>query len=265
MTDTNSCIYYGDVVHQRMRPKPHRLRYKVFSLLLDLDDLENLSAKSKLLSYNRRTFYSIHDKDHGYGKNINEWIHHELEVADLSDCSNKILMLCYPRILGYVFNPLTVFFCYRKNSTLGAIIYEVHNTFKERHCYVLPVAKDKKIIIKQQCLKDFYVSPFVPDSCIYNFSVQAPERKVSVVINDEDKDGLLLVASFAGVKGPLNDRALLRTIINYPLMTIKVIMGIHFEAVKLIIKRAPFFPHKKYEEQQVHATNSLKPLRQFRR
>jgi len=249
VTDPISSIYYGDVVHRRLRPKPHRLRYKVFSLLLDLDDLENLTAKSKLLSYNRRTFYSIHDKDHGYGKNINEWIRHELEEANLSDCSNKILMLCYPRILGYVFNPLTVFFCYRKNSTLGAIIYEVHNTFKERHCYVLPVAKNQKKTIKQQCLKDFYVSPFIPDSCIYNFSVQAPEKTVSIVINDEDKDGLLLVASFAGVKGPLNDGALLRTIINYPLMTLKVIMGIHFEAIKLIVKRAPFFPHKPYINQ----------------
>ena len=136
MTDINSSIYYGEVVHQRLRPKPHRLSYKVFSLLLDLDELENLSVKSKLISYNGRTFYSINDKDHGYGKGIKDWVYNELEEANLFDCSNKILMLCYPRILGYVFNPLTVFFCYKDNNKLGAIIYEVHNTLflQRRNC-----------------------------------------------------------------------------------------------------------------------------------
>jgi DUF1365 family protein len=265
VTDTKSSIYYGEVVHHRFRPKTHRLRYKVFSLLLDIDELEDLAKRSKLLSYNQRAFYSIHDKDHGYGENISDWIRNELKEAGLSNCSTTIQMLCYPRILGYVFNPLTVFFCYRKNAELGAIVYEVHNTFKERHCYVLPVAEHSTKIIKQRCTKDFYVSPFVPDSCTYNFLVQAPQNKVSVVIKDEDKDGLLLVASFAGVKGSLNDHALLKTIISYPLMTFKVIIGIHFEALKLIIKRAPFFPHKRYVKQQFQPKNSLKPLRQFRR
>jgi DUF1365 family protein len=260
-----SHIYYGDVVHHRLRPKVHRLRYKVFSLLLDLDELENIAANSKLLSYNRRGFYSIHDKDHGHGNNISDWVHYELKEAGLSDCSDTIQMLCYPRILGYVFNPLTVFFCYRMNAKLGAILYEVHNTFKERHCYVLPVTEDPTQIIKQKCIKDFYVSPFVPDSCTYNFLVQPPQKKVSVVIKDEDKDGLLLVASFAGVRGSLSDRALLKTITSYPLMTLKVIIGIYYEALKLIIKRTPFFPHKKYTKHQVQPNNSLKPLRQFRR
>ena len=265
MLSIKSNIYYGDVVHHRLRPKVHRLRYKVFSLLLDLDELENITATSKLLSYNRPGLYSIHDKDHGYGNNISDWVQYELKEAGLSDCSDTIKMLCYPRILGYVFNPLTVFFCYRKNAELGAILYEVHNTFKERHCYVLPVTEDPKKIIKQKCIKDFYVSPFVPDSCSYNFLIQPPKKKVSVVIKDEDKDGLLLVASFAGVRGSLNDRALLKTITSYPLMTIKVIVGIHFEALKLIIKRTPFFPHKRYIKHQVQPNNSLNPLRQFRR
>ena len=265
VTNINSTIYYGKVVHQRFRPKPHSLSYKVFSLLLDLDELESISEKSKLLSYNRRTFYSINDKDHGYGKNLREWVCHELEEADLIDCSNKILMLCYPRILGYVFNPLTVFFCYRKNNILGAIIYEVHNTFLERHCYVLPVNEYNKNLVQQKCKKNFYVSPFIPDDCTYNFSVQVPKKNISVVIRDEDKDGLLLTAGFTGHRGKLNDRALLRTIITYPLMTLKVILGIHIEAIKLILKRAPYFPHKKYPKQSVQEKTPLKPLRQYRK
>ena len=265
MTDINSSIYYGEVVHQRLRPKPHRLSYKVFSLLLDLDELEKLSVKSKLISYNGRTFYSINDKDHGYGKGIKDWVYNELEEANLFDCSNKILMLCYPRILGYVFNPLTVFFCYKDNNKLGAIIYEVHNTFRERHCYVLPVVGNHKNVITQTCKKEFYVSPFIPDSCNYNFFVQAPGKNISVVIKDEDEDGLLLIAGFSGQKGQLNDRALLRTMVTYPLMTLKVILGIHIEAIKLFIKRAPYFPHKKYPKQGVHVKGTLKPLRQYRK
>ena len=261
MSNIKSSIYRGSVVHQRIRPRRHRLKYKVFSLLIDLDELENLGKQYKLLSYNRHTFYSIRDEDHGYGQNIKEWIKQELQHAGYSDSNHQIQMLCYPRILGYVFNPLTVFFCYRKNGTLGSIIYEVHNTFHERHCYVLAVNDIPKSIIKQQCNKQFYVSPFIKDACNYNFRVQAPGGKVSVVIREEDEDGLLFAASFAGVKIPLTDKTLMQTILNYPLMTIKVILGIHYEAIKLIIKRIPFFAHKPYENKSLDPENSFTPLR----
>ena len=256
-----SFIYYGDVVHKRMRPKQHKLRYRVFSLLLDIDDLESLNENYKLLSYNRRTVYSIRDEDHGYGENISNWVQQELTAAGLSDSSKKVWMLCYPRILGYVFNPLTVFFCYRDNGSLGAILYEVHNTFNERHCYVLPVKENKPELIEQNCQKNFYVSPFVPADCSYRFLVREPKEKVSVIIEDKDSEGLLLVASFSGVKGQLNDRALLKTIFSYPLMSLKVIIGIHYEAIKLRFKGAPFFPHEPYKKQN---KNPTKPLRQYK-
>jgi hypothetical protein len=265
VTDIKSSIYCGEVVHQRLRPRAHRLSYKVFTLLLDIDELEFLSLKYKFISYNGRTIYSINDKDHGYGGNIKEWVRNELAEAQLSKFSDKIMMLCYPRIFGYVFNPLTVFFCYSDTNILGAIIYEVHNTFKERHCYVLPVNNNDKKLIKQKCEKNFYVSPFIPDTCTYNFSVKAPEENVSVFIEDADKDGLLLTAGFSGKRGELNDRALLKTIIVYPLMTLKVIIGIHFEAIKLIMKRAPYFPHNRYLKKPACSKTSSKPLRQYRK
>jgi DUF1365 family protein len=261
MSNLNSSIYRGHVVHQRMRPTRHRLRYRVFSLLLDLDDLDKLEKQFRFLSYNRRTFYSIRDEDHGYGENIKKWIIQELHKADLGESACKIQMLCYPRILGYIFNPLTVFFCYRKNGVLGAIIYEVHNTFKERHCYVLAVNNVPKSIIKQHCNKQFYVSPFIDDACKYNFRIQAPGKKVSVVIREEDEEGLLLAASFAGVKVPLTDKNLIQTVLNYPLMTIKVIIGIHYEAIKLIFKRVPMFTHTPHAQKSMHSVNTLTPLR----
>ena len=151
--------------------------------------------------------------------------------------------------------------CYRKNGVLGAIIYEVHNTFKERHCYVLAVNNVPKSIIKQHCNKQFYVSPFIDDACKYNFRIQAPGKKVSVVIREEDEEGLLLAASFAGVKVPLTDKNLIQTVLNYPLMTIKVIIGIHYEAIKLIFKRVPMFTHTPHAQKSMHSVNTLTPLR----
>ena len=252
----SSGIYRGAVVHERLRPRRHRLKYNVFSLLLDLDELESLSSRLKMLSYNRWGLYSIHDKDHGDSKNLRNWVRQELGENKLSDCCDKVFMLCYPRILGYVFNPLTVYFCYRKNGALGAIIYEVHNTYKERHSYVLAVGPIQNAIVKQRCAKDFYVSPFIPKNCTYNFKIHEPGDKVRVVIREEDADGLLLVAAFSGSYQPLSDYALVRTALRYPLMTLKVMAAIHVEAFKLFIKKMPYFAHHPIQSKTSSAANS---------
>lgn len=237
-TDTSSRtngIYCGFVVHERMRPRRHRLKYSVFSLLLDVDTLSDLSKNSRLLGYNRRAFFSIRDADHGDGNGIRRWVEEELSNAGLEGAGYRITMLCYPRILGYVFNPLTVFYCYDEYQNLRAVIYEVHNTFKERHSYVLPVRSAGKII-KQRCDKQFYVSPFIEMDCSYNFFLHPPADKVRVVIREEDKDGLLLAAAFSGDYSDLTDQALLKVAFRYPLMTLKIMAGIHFEALKLFMK-----------------------------
>jgi DUF1365 family protein len=240
----DSGIYRGAVVHERIRPRRHRLKYNVFSLLLDIDELGTISQNSKMLAHNKWAFYSIRDNDHGDGRPIRKWVEDELRDHELAECSEKIFMLCYPRILGYVFNPLTVYFCYNKNNTLGAVIYEVHNTFKERHCYVLAVEPSQKIIVKQHCEKEFYVSPFIPENCTYKFRIQEPGQKVGVVIREEDSEGLLFAAAFSGLYTPLSDEALLKTTVQYPLMTIKVMVGIHIEAFKLFFKKIPFIAHQ---------------------
>jgi len=245
MSTLTSGIYWGRVVHERMRPKKHRLSYKVFSLLLNLDDLETLEGRSHRLAYNRKALFSVWDKDHGDGQGIRQWVSQELTEAGLSHAAANITMLCYPRIFGYVFNPLTVFFCHDQEGVLSAIVYEVHNTYNERHAYVLPVGPSEKKVIRQSCAKDIYVSPFIPMDCRYDFRIQAPEDTVRVVIREEDQDGLLLAAAFTGDVQPLTERTLLRTAFKYPLMTVKVIAGIHIEAVRLFLKGAPYFPHKK--------------------
>ena len=244
MSTLTSGIYVGRVIHERMRPRKHRLCYKVFSLLLNLDDLESLTGNFNFLAYNRKALFSVWDKDHGNGEGIRNWVMNELAERGLSHAGAKITMLCYPRIFGYVFNPLTVFFCHDTEERLQAIIYEVHNTFKERHAYVLPIGPADKNIVRQSCDKDFYVSPFIPMACRYDFRIQPPGEFVRVVIREEDQEGLLLAAAFTGGFQPLNDRQLLRTAVKYPLMTLKVMVGIHFEALRLFLKGAPYFPHK---------------------
>ncbi|MEE2745350.1 MAG: DUF1365 domain-containing protein [Pseudomonadota bacterium] len=238
-----SGIFWGKVVHQRLRPSRHRLSYRVFSLLLEVDQLETIARQNRLFAYNQKGIFSVWDSDHGDRSPILKGVNLELSKAGLEHCNEKILMLCYPRILNYVFNPLTVYFCYQTDGVLGAIIYEVHNTFKERIAYVLPVEKNTEKTIRQKCKKNLYVSPFLPMDCIYYFHIQPPSEKISVVIREEDSKGHVLTAAFSGDYSTLNDSTLARAAIRYPLMTLKVIVGIHLEAFRLFLKRVPHFSH----------------------
>jgi DUF1365 family protein len=154
----------------------------------------------------------------------------------------RIAMLCYPRIFGYVFNPLTVYFC-SDGETLKAILYEVHNTFGERRTYAIRVAPGANAV-EQSCAKELYVSPFVPMDCVYRFHIEPPGERVVVAIDETDTEGPLLRASFAGTRQPLTDDSLLRALFAYPLMTLKVTAAIHWEALKLWAKGVPVFRHR---------------------
>ena len=239
----NSVLYAGKVVHARLRPKRHKLTYRVFSLLLDLDELGELSRKLKLFAHNSAAVFSFHDRDHGDGSgDLRGWVGAQLGAAGITLAAPKISMLCYPRIFGYVFNPLTVWFC-RDGDALRAILYEVHNTFGERRTYVIRVAPGANVI-EQRCNKELYVSPFVPMDCAYTFHIEPPGEKVLVAIDETDRQGLLLKASFAGSRQPLTDGSLLRALFAYPLMTLKVTAAIHWEALKLWAKGVPVFRHR---------------------
>ena len=233
----NSCIYIGSVIHKRFKPKKHFFKYNVFSLFLDLDEINELDKKIPFFSYNKFNILSFFDKDHGYrdGSSIKNWLIHVLQKKNISTINIKIKILCYPRIFGYVFNPLSIFFIYDADSNPIAILYEVKNTFGEQHTYVFKIdIKNKQIL--NNCKKKFYVSPFMDLESKYFFKVLIPNERLSVIIDQRDKEGKLLFASQDGERVKLSSKNLLKSYLKHPLMTLKIISAIHYEALKLWMK-----------------------------
>lgn len=225
---TGSAIYVGEVVHQRHRPKRHRLRYRVFSILIDLDDLPELN-RLKHFGWDRKALFAFKSSDHGHGEGLREWATAQLHGVGLP-APARIRLLCYPRILGYVFNPLSVWFCDDESGQPIATIYEVHNTFGERHTYVLPVG------VEQEADKEFYVSPFIGLDCRYQFKIVRPKERVRIAINETEAGEPLLYAAFSGTRREFTDANLLKLFFSHPLMTLKVTAGIHWEALRLLLK-----------------------------
>ena len=244
--NVRSTIYRGHVVHDRWRPKRHRLRYRVFSLLIDLDELPDLDRHFAFFAYNSRGPLAFYDRDHGptTGESLRPWVEAKLREAGLLADGGPIHLLCYPRVFGYVFNPLSIFFCYRRDGSLTAILYEVCNTFRERHTYVLPVSDPSASVIRQGCAKALYVSPFIDMQTDYSFRIVPPGEAVNIVIRQTDAEGLLLAAAFRGEGVAFADSTIVRCLAAYPLMTLKVIAAIHWEALKLWCKGLRVFPHK---------------------
>ncbi|MDC0046153.1 DUF1365 domain-containing protein [Candidatus Pelagibacter sp.] len=234
---TNSCIYNGTVIHKRYKPKEHFFKYSVFSLLLDLSELEILSDKIRFFSINRFNLISFFEKDHGNRDDTSlvGWVKKNLEQNQINTKNIKIKLLCYPRIFGYVFNPLSIFFVYDQNETLISILYEVKNTFGEQHTYVFKIDNENNLI-QNNCTKKFHVSPFIEMDCNYFFRILKPGDRLSVIIDQYDQVGKILYASQDGKKANLTGKELIKSYLKHPLMTFKIISAIHFEAFKLWIK-----------------------------
>ena len=239
-----SSIYNGTVIHKRFKPKLHFFKYRVFSLLIDLSDLNNLGKDITFFSYNHFNLISFFDKDHGErdGSSLIEWVKKYLDENDINSKDIRIKLLCYPRILGYVFNPLSVFFVYDNNKNLISILYEVKNTFGEQHTYIFKIENDH--LLQHNCSKKFHVSPFIEMNCNYFFRILKPSEKISVVIDQYQLDEKILFASQDGKRVDFNSKELLKSYIKHPLMTFKIISAIHFEAFKLWLKGIKFIKKK---------------------
>lgn len=233
----NSAIYVGSVMHRRLYPRVHRFRYRAFWLLLDLDELETLSGSLRWFSHNRSNLFSLQDSDHGDGSAtpLRAQVEHKLREARIDATGGSIRLLCMPRTLGYCFNPLSVYFCSHADGTPAALVYQVHNTFGERHSYVIPASK-QDVEVRQSCRKALYVSPFMNMNMRYDFRVSGPDAHLAVGIRVVASDGPILNAVLAGEKQVLTSRTLLRIFLTIPAITLKVIVVIHWEALRLWLK-----------------------------
>ncbi|MFD0916315.1 DUF1365 domain-containing protein [Pseudahrensia aquimaris] len=228
-------LYRGEVVHKRLRPTEHKLSYSVFSLLVDVDRLEALAKTTRLFSLNRFNLFSLKERQHGArdGSAVKDFAWGVVEKMGFGGRVTNIQMLFYPRILGFAFNPLTVYFCCDEDGAPVLMIYEVRNTFGEDLTYVLPAGEAHGIAYAHATAKQFYVSPFNNVEGEYTFHVTRPDDAVTVGVALRTQGKPLLRTHFKGNAEPLTDTALLRAFFAYPLMTLKIVAGIHWEALKL--------------------------------
>ncbi|WP_028080415.1 DUF1365 domain-containing protein [Solimonas soli] len=245
-TVATAALYDCRVVHRRHLAPALRFRYRLLYLLVDIDQIEALSRSLWLFSYNRFNLFSLHDRDHGGRRPgaLRAWAEDALRAAGIVPDGGRIRLLCLPRLLGYAFNPLSLWYCEARDGRLRAVIAEVRNTFGERHSYVLerggaaidwlqPIAKDKV----------FHVSPFLDlRGGRYRFRLEAPGERLRVAIHETLHGAAVLDAGMAGERRALSSGALLRALLGMPWMTVKVVVAIHWQALRLFLRRAPFYP-----------------------
>ncbi|MGD8325724.1 MAG: DUF1365 domain-containing protein [Sphingomonadales bacterium] len=250
-----SCFYEGRVMHQRFLPKKHRFSYRVFSLFINLNELDE---KRPFFSRNRFNILSFFDKDHGArdGSDVKAWAKQQFTQAKTGWDSGPIYLLCFPRLWGYVFNPLSIYYAFNKDGALNAILYQVSNTFGESHVYLLP-AHMVGAKVKNSCKKDFHVSPFLGMDYRYDFTLNVPGDDLSVAIDEWGKDGRTLVATQHGKHRPITAWQSLKLITRHPLMTLKVIAAIHFEALRLWHKGIKFHKHPQAKVAQAENPHTI--------
>lgn len=245
---TSSALYAGTVMHDRSFPRRHRFTYGVWYLLADLDELPALDRRIRGFGFNRAAPVSFHEADHGLrdGSPLRPWIERRLAEAGLDLEGGPVRVLTFPRVFGYVFNPLSVWFCHGPGEDLRAILYEVSNTFGQSHDYLVPVrpgevtANAQARALRTVFDKRLYVSPFIPMAATYDFTTRVPDERISVVVRETAAGGRVLVATLGASRRPLSGRSLAGLLVRYPLVTLKVMAGIHRQALTLWRKGAPF-------------------------
>jgi uncharacterized protein len=245
-------LYVGSVMHRRSRPVRRRFEYRVFWLVLDLDRLRETASALRLMSVERFNLLSFYARDHADGRDgpLRDKIA-SLAIAAGFAADGPMLLITMPRVIGYVFNPISVFFCHDARDRLTAIVWEVSNTFGGRHSYVIGVDDPDAIVQRQRCRKELHVSPFIGMEIDYHFRVVCRGDRLTIGIADHDHDGLLMSAAMTAVRRPLTDRALLGAFARVPFETGKVTAAIHWEALPLWLKGARYFAGPAADEKSI--------------
>lgn len=237
-------LYRARVMHRRLWPVRYRFAYRVFHLLLDVDRIEQDARALRLFSHNRFNLISFHDRDLGPrdGSPLRPWIERVLaDEAGIALDGGRVQVLCMPRVLGFGFNPISVWYCQHRDGRLLAVLCEVHNTFGEAHGYLIH-ARGQALSwpVRATKAKCFHVSPLIAMRGEYRFCISAPGRDASVVISEFQQGRVLLNAAWRGRDGALSDRALAGACIAMPFMTLKVVAMIHWQALLAWLRGAPF-------------------------
>lgn len=247
--ETAAALYVGTVMHARLKPFAHRFNYRVFNLMIDLDRLAEADRTSRFFSVNRRNLVSFFESDHAdrADRSLRTYIDDLLRSAGFGSPATRILLVCYPRILGRVFNPIAVYYAYDAADRLLALVYEVRNTFGERHTYVCRIEEGEMSAagVRQERNKIFYVSPFIDMDMRYRFRMLPPGETIRWRILESDRDGPLLSATFSGRRRPLSTPVLANCLLRLPFQTWKIVGAIHFEALRLWFKGARYIPRGK--------------------
>ncbi|MGJ3264541.1 MAG: DUF1365 domain-containing protein [Salinarimonas sp.] len=233
-----ACLYVGDVMHARLRPRTHRFRYRVLALWIDLDRLEAAGRLGPLFSVGRANLVSFRPEDHGARGALPLAVWARATFAAHGIAAARVRLLAYPRILGYAFNPIALHYGFAADGRPVGTIAEVRNTFGERHVYVLPAGAGRA-----QATKAFHVSPFLAMDHVYRFGLAPPGEEARVTIVAHDDSGPVLTALFAGRRRALTTGGLLAALARTPLMTAKVVCAIHWEALRLWAKGVAVVPH----------------------
>ncbi len=239
MSELSSALYRLRVAHHRLQAPRHSFAYEIGSLLLDLDELPHLDRDLRLFAWNGRGTVAHWDRDHGPhdGTPLRSWVERRLAEEGITFEVGAIRLLAMPRVMGTLFNPLGIYYCHGANGALRAAIYEVHNTFGQHHSYVLPVRPGEA---EQSCEKDFYVSPFIAMQQRYRFRLAIPGEALAFSMRQDRDRRTELVVTMRGERQPLGDPSLARLALTQPLMGWKVLSAIHWQALRLWIKGAPY-------------------------
>ncbi len=241
--DVASALYRGTLTHVRRAVRPHAFSYRTYQVLLNLDELPQLAASLWPLGYNRRALTTFYDRDHLHPgpRPVHEKLQRLFHRAGLAHPGGPTLLLTNLRVLGYVFNPVSFYYCLDADRTLRLVVAEVNNTFGERHCYLLTDLRLAAGGVQAVAAKVFHVSPFFPIAGEYRFTFTPPAQRLHVHIQLRREGQLDFWAEFAAQRQPLTSRTLLAALIGVPLVTLRTIIAIHWQALLLWRKGVPFY------------------------